>query len=74
MGLYLIVRLLNDDGPVEVSGVKLNGTNIHLIRGTQITTTLTVGDKHDIDCYQISQIFFKEDVEDSQITLKPTRI
>ena len=69
----VIVRLLNDDGPVEVSGVKLNGTNMTFASGvyTNTATTLTVGDKHDIDCYlNQSDILYKEDVEDSQITLK----
>ena len=67
------VRLLNDDGPVEVSDVKLNGTNMTFASGiyTNTATTLTVGDKHDIDCYlNQSDILYKEDVEDSQITLK----
>ena len=39
---------------------------------TNSTTTFTVGDKHDIDCYlNQSDILYKENVEDSQITLKP---
>ena len=64
---------LASGNPIEVSHVKLNGVNMTFTSGeySNSTTTLTVGDTHDIDCYlNQSEIFYSEDVEDSQITLK----
>ena len=67
------ITLINGETPVEVSNVKLNGIDMAYDSGkyTNSTTTFTVGDTHDIDCYlNQSDVFFSENVEDSKITLK----
>ncbi|MGC6367943.1 MAG: hypothetical protein ACON35_08120 [Candidatus Marinamargulisbacteria bacterium] len=69
----ITVSLEANGNAVEVSSVKLNGTNMTFASDsyTDSTTTFTVGDTHDIDCYlNQSDVFFSENVEDSKITLK----